>query len=82
LVIEEFNQSESDAFQVKSYAPGVGNVHVGWRGEDASHEILELVERVRLSSKALAEIRASALALEAHAHEISKEVYDQTSPSE
>lgn len=82
LIIEEFSQSEPDAFQVKSYAPGVGNVHVGWRGDDASHEILELVERGQLSPDALDEINASAMALEAHAYEISKEVYDQTAPME
>jgi len=82
LVIEEYNQSEPDAIQVKSYAPDVGNVYVTWRGEDASHEVLELVERVQLSPEALADVRASAFALEAHAYEISKEVYDQTSPSE
>jgi hypothetical protein len=80
LVVEEFSQAEPNAFQVKSYAPGVGNVHVTWRGEDASQEILELIERVELDPDALAEINAAALALEAHAYEISKEVYDQTAP--
>jgi hypothetical protein len=82
LVTEEFNQSEPDAFQVKYYAPSVGNVRVGWRGEDASHEELELVEYTQLNPDDLAEIRATALALEAHAYEISKEVYSQTKPSE
>ena len=82
LVTEEFNQSEPDAFQVKYYAPGVGNVQVGWRGEDASHEVLELVEYTQLNPDDLAEIRDTALALEQHAYEISKEVYTQTKPSE
>ena len=82
LVTEEFSQSEPDAFQVKYYAPGIGNVRVGWRGEDASHEELELVEFTQLSPEELADIRAEALALESHAYEISKEVYDQTMPSE
>lgn len=82
LITEEFSQSEPDAFQVKYYAPGVGNVRVGWRGEDASHEELELTELTQLSDGDLAEIRDAALALEAHAYEISKEVYDQTKPSE
>lgn len=82
LITEEFSQAEPDAFQVKYYAPNVGNVRVGWRGEDASHEELELTELNQLSREALAEIRAAALALEAHAYEISKEVYDQTSPME
>lgn len=82
LITEEFSQSEPDAFQVKSYAPGVGNVRVTWRGEDASHEDLELSELTQLSGEDLAEIRTAALDLEAHAYEISKEVYDQTQPSE
>ena len=81
LITEEFSQSEPDAFQVKYYAPGVGNVRVGWRGEDASHEELELTELTQLSSDDLTKIREEALALEAHAYEISKEVYAQTMPS-
>jgi len=80
LVTEEYSQSEPEAFQVKSYAPGIGNIKVTWRGDDATHEELELVELVELDADALAEIRAAALALEAHAYEISKEVYDQTAP--
>jgi len=82
LVTEEFSQSEPDAFQVKYYAAGVGNVRVGWRGDDASREELELTELTQLDPDALAEIREAALALEAHAFEISKEVYDQTKPME
>jgi len=81
VITEEFSQSEPDAFQVKYYAPGIGNIRVDWRGEDASHEELELVEFTQLDSEALADIRAAALALEEHAYEISKEVYDQTAPS-
>ena len=81
LVTEEFSQSEPDAFQVKYYAPGVGNIKVGWRGEDATHEELELTELLQLSPERLAEARAEALKLEAHAYDISKEVYDQTLPS-
>jgi hypothetical protein len=82
LVVEEFSQTEPDAFQVKYYAPGVGNIKVSWRGEDASKETLNLVEYLQLDPDALMEVRDIALALEAHAYEISKEVYDQTKPSE
>ena len=82
LITEEFSQSEPDAFQVKHYAPDVGNVKVGWRGEDASHEELELTEFVQLNPDALTEIRDAALALEQHAYEISKEVYALTKASE
>jgi len=82
LVIAESSLGELDAYQLKYYARGVGEVQIGWRGEDASQEDLELVELVQLSLEELAEVREAALALEAHAYEISKGVYDQTMPSE
>ncbi len=82
LVIAESSLAETDAFQLKYYARGVGQVQVGWRGADATKETLELVEMVQLSPEALAEIRAEALELEEHAYKVSKEVYDQTPPSE
>ena len=82
LVTEEFSQSEPEAFQIKYYAPGLGNVRVGWRGADATKEELELVDLIQLDEQAIAEVRAAALDLEEHAYEISKEVYDQTLPAE
>jgi hypothetical protein len=82
LVIVESSLGEVDAYQLKYYAPNVGEVRVGWRGEDATQEELELIELVQLSTEELAEIRAEALALEKHAYEISKDVYGQTSPME
>lgn len=82
LLIEEFSQEEPGAFQLKYYARTVGNIRVGWRGADATREILELVEVVELSPEALAEVRSSALELESQAYQISKEVYDQTPPME
>ena len=81
LVTAEFSQEEPDAFQLKFYASGVGNVKVDWRGLDATREKLELVEIIQLSPDALAEARTLALELEARAYETSKEVYDQTPPS-
>jgi hypothetical protein len=82
LVIEEFTAVEPNAFQTKYYAPGVGNIRVGWKGEDAQKEELELVEYVQLSPDDLAEYRDLALELEQHAYEISQDVYGQTSPSQ
>jgi hypothetical protein len=82
LVIAESSLDERDAFQLKYYARGVGEVRVGWRGDDATHEELELVEYVQLDPEALAEIRAEALALEQHAYQISPDVYAHTSPAE
>jgi len=82
LVIAEFSKEEIDAFQLKYYAPGVGNVLVGWRGADATREKLELVEVVQLSPEELAEVRVQALELEERAYKNSKEVYALTSPAE
>lgn len=82
LIMEEFSQEEPGAFQLKYYAPGVGNVRVGWRGADATREVLELVEYVQLSPEEMDRARSEALELEARAYELSKEVYDQTPPAE
>lgn len=82
LVTEEFSWEEPNSFQLKYYARGVGNVRVGWRGDDAQQEELELVKRVPLDAKALAQIRAEALALEKRAYEISQDVYAHTPPAE
>ncbi len=82
LVIAESSLGETDAFQLKYYARGVGEVRVSWRGDDATQEELELVELVQLSPDTLAEVRAQALELEQHAYEISQDVYAHTPPAE
>ena len=81
LVIAETSKAEPDAQQLKYFAPGVGNVRVGWQGEgEKTQEVLELVEVVQLSPEALAEVRAEALALEKRAYRISREVYGSLPP--
>lgn len=82
LVIAETSESEPDAYQLKYYAQGVGNIRTSWRGADATQEELELVEYEVLDPEALEAIRAEALALEAHAYEISPDVYGLTEPAE
>lgn len=82
LVIEEFSQEDPGAFQLKYYARGVGNVRVGWKGNDPSKEVLKLVAFGRLSPAALAEARAEALEQEKRAYRISKDVYARTAPAE
>jgi hypothetical protein len=82
LVIAESSLGEVDAYQLKYYARSVGEVRVGWKGEDATQEDLELVELVQLSAEELAEVHAMTLELEKHAYEISAGVYDQTTPIE
>ncbi|MBY9075246.1 hypothetical protein K1X13_10495 [Nocardioides sp. WL0053] len=83
VVVEEFERTIPDAFQDKYYAPGVGVVRVGWRGEnDESKEVLELVDFRRLSPEELAEVREDARALEDRAYRISADVFGQTPRSE
>lgn len=82
MVVAEYSRAEPNAFQLKYYAPGVGNVKIDYRGDDATREQLELVEVRELSPEELAEVREMALELEAKAYEISKEVYDRTDPAE
>ena len=83
LVTEEFNPPEPGAFQLKYYAPGVGNVRVGWRGEkEEEKETLELVDLNHLSSEALAQVRKKALEMDERAYERSSEVYRETPPAE
>jgi hypothetical protein len=82
LVTEEFNPSEPGAFQLKYYAPGVGNVRVGWRGEkEEEKETLELVELNHLSPEAMGKVRREAMEMDRRAYERS-EVYRETPPAE
>src|ERR671915_1715285 len=79
LVTEEFEPGAPGAFQLKYYAPGVGNVRVGWRGaKEEEKETLELVSLKQLSPQALAKARKEAIALDKRAYKNSKEVYAKT----
>jgi hypothetical protein len=65
LVVEEYEPSIPDAFQLKYYARGVGHVQVGWGGgKEPEQEELELVDAVALSPAGLAEVRDRVLAME------------------
>lgn len=82
LVIEEFERSKPDAYQLKYYAPGVGNVRVGWRGaKEDSREVLVLERIRRLDRRAMAAVREAVLDLERSAYRHSKDVYGQTAPA-
>jgi hypothetical protein len=83
LVIKEFCKDEPEAYQLKYFARGVGNVRVGWMGEgEKLQEVLELVEVEQLDPKGLAEVREGALKLEKSAYENSKNIYGRTPPVE
>jgi hypothetical protein len=80
LVTDEYSEDEPGAHQLKYYAPGVGNVRVGWAGNDETRETLELVRVVQLSPAALADVRREALELERRAYLRSAAVYGRTAP--
>ena len=83
IVITETSVSEPGAEQLKYYARGVGNVKVGWRGEgEKTKETLELVSVDTLDAAAMAEVRAAALKMEAHAYQVSPDAYAHTPPME
>jgi hypothetical protein len=77
LVMDEFELAKPGAHQLKYYAPGVGNVRVGFLGNDPEQEVLELVRVKQLSPEELAEARAEALEIEARAN-----LYSRTPPAE
>jgi len=82
LVTREFNSEEPDAYQLKYYAPGVGNIRVGWGGsKNTDKEAVSLVELSHLDRTSLASVRRAALALERHAYARSKDVYGRTEPA-
>ncbi len=83
LITEEFERTKPGAFQLKFYAPGVGNVRVGWRGRnEKERETLVLVDVVRLDGDALAKARERALELDAHGYERAPGSWGQTPPAE
>ena len=81
LIVSEFNVEEVGAAQLKYFAPGVGNVRVGWNGNDETQEELELVSVIQLDQGELIDVRTAALELEANAYEISPTVYALTEPA-
>jgi hypothetical protein len=82
LVIAEYSNDEPNAFQLKYFAQGVGNIRVGWRGEDATQETLELIKYRKLTPEELGKARRAALRLEKRAYQNSEDVYAQTEPAE
>ena len=81
LIVGESSKDEPDAVQYKYYAAGVGNVQVGFGGDDPTQETLELVDAAQLSPEELEVARAEALKLEQSAYDHSKDVYGHTAPA-
>jgi hypothetical protein len=84
LVIRETSNEEeaADAWQLKYYAAGVGNIKVGWMGTgEKTKETLDLTRVEQLDAQEMAAVRAKALALEKSAYRRSKNVYGRTAPA-
>ena len=83
LLVDEFNPDQPGKHQLKYYAPGVGNVRVGWAGaKEDSKETLVLVSLERIGARAMAKARVEALKLERSAYRITASVYGHTPPAE
>jgi hypothetical protein len=68
LVIEEFDEENPGAFQLKYYVKGVGNIKVGSRGrKGATDEKLELTKVKQLNEAEMTAIREKAFELEKRA---------------
>jgi hypothetical protein len=80
LVNAEASLAEPGAFQLKYFAPNVGEIRIGWKGDDPTKEELEMVEYKQLSPDELADVHAQALELEKHAYEVSPDAYGETKP--
>jgi hypothetical protein len=82
LVTREFETRKPDAYQLKHYARGLGNVRVGWAGsKDKDNEVLVLTKVVHLTPAALRNARAEALKMEKHAYARCKSVWGHTQPA-
>jgi len=82
VVIDEFSRDEPGAHQLKFYAPGVGGIRVGWRGQkEEEREVLVLTDLERLDAAAMDQVRERVLQQEARAYRIS-DAYARTAPIE
>ena len=82
MVTDEWNAlDKADAHQRKFYAPGVGNIRVGFAGGTEQEELV-LVKLSHLDAGALAQAREEALKLEQRAYRVRKDVYGPTQPAE
>lgn len=80
LIISETSASEPDAAQLKFYARGVGNIAVGYMGNDASQEVLELVVVNQLSPHEQKRFSKTVFEHEKRGYTLYAEVYGATEP--
>jgi hypothetical protein len=81
LVVDEASPNDpTSGHQIKYYSPGIGLIRVGARGGDAQ-EFLTLASVRHLDQADMAKVRATVLAMDQHAYQVSK-VYRTTRPAE
>jgi hypothetical protein len=69
VIAESSDQEGPEAEQLKFYAPDIGFVRVGWRGQrEKTRETLVLAEITRLTPEGIAKARAAALDIEKRAY--------------
>ncbi len=76
LATREYSHEEPNAYQLKYYASGIGNIGVGYIGDDPNAETMDLIESKQLVGEELVKFRNEALKLEKRAF-----VYGTTPPS-
>jgi hypothetical protein len=81
LLTQEWDEADPAAKQLKYYAPDVGNVRIGWSGQDEEKETMVLTRLTRLSPEELAKARAEATKLEQSAYKVLKDLYGKTQPA-
>jgi hypothetical protein len=82
LVNEEFSKEEPGAYQLKYYAPGVGNVRVGFRGTSDEVETLVLTKIEHLGPSEMADVSREIHKIDGRAIANEKAAYRQTKPME
>lgn len=81
IVFAEHDREEPKARQHKYYARGVGDIKIGFSGDDATQEQMELISVEKLSAEELAEARKEAQRLEANAVKNLPEVFGKVEPA-
>jgi hypothetical protein len=82
LVVDEWDEADPAALQRKYYVRGVGNVRIGWAGEDDEKETMVLTRLGHLDAGALAQARDEARKLDQSAFRVLAGTYGKTEPVE
>jgi hypothetical protein len=77
LQIKETNTFLTEGFQMKFYAPGVGNIRIDFLG-GTEEESLELVRVRKLRKESLEDVRKEALLLDRRAYRVTPDIYGDT----